>query len=61
LPSLRLHGCYPPPIAAQYHSGEIRLLVALCREVQREVGDGPFFLATTTVAELFGLRDRKGT
>jgi hypothetical protein len=45
----------PPAVALQYRSPETRLLIALCRELQREVGDQPFFLATTTVEKLFGL------
>ena len=56
----RARAADPPTVATQYGSDEIRLLVALCRELQREVDDGPFYLATTTVAKLFGLRDSKG-
>jgi hypothetical protein len=44
-----------PEVALQYRSPETRLLIALCRELQQEVGDEPFFLATTTIEKLFGL------
>jgi hypothetical protein len=45
----------PPAVALQYRSPETRLLIALCRELQQEVGDEPFFLATTTIEKLLGL------
>jgi hypothetical protein len=44
-----------PEVALQYHAPETRELIALCRELQQEVGDEPFFLATTTIEKLFGL------
>jgi hypothetical protein len=43
-----------PAAALQYRSPKPRLLIALCRELQQEAGDGPFFLATTTVEKLLG-------
>jgi len=45
----------PPAMALQYRSPETRLLIALCRELQQELGDEPFFLATTTIEKLFDL------
>jgi hypothetical protein len=44
-----------PEVALQYHAPETRELIALCRELQQEVGDEPFFLATTTIEKLFDL------
>ena len=36
----------PLPIEAQrYEQASLRLLVKLCRELQRAAGDGPFFLS----------------
>jgi len=34
----------PPEVATQYESPKLRLLIALCRELQRTCGDGPFYL-----------------
>lgn len=45
----------PPAVAREYQSPETRLLIALCRELQREAGDQPFFLATTTIEKHLGL------
>lgn len=44
-----------PAAAKQYSTPEVRLLVGVCRELQREAGDEPFFLATTTLERLLGL------
>jgi hypothetical protein len=44
----------PPAAASQYRSPKTRLLIALCRQLQQEAGDGPFFLSTTTVEKLLG-------
>lgn len=44
------------PAAADFYSTDaLRLLVSLCRELQREAGDKPFPLSTRKVAELFGV------
>ena len=44
-----------PAVATLYESEEVRLLVALCRELQREAGDQPFYLSSGKVDELFNL------
>jgi hypothetical protein len=45
----------PAPAAALiYEREDVRLLASLCRELQREAGDGPFFLAARTAAEAIG-------
>jgi hypothetical protein len=45
---------YPLPECAQwYEQDEIRTLIALCRELQRGAGDGPFYLACRTAGGLF--------
>ncbi len=41
-----------PNVAQQYEQNELRLLVALCRELQRGCGEGPFFLSTRTAGSL---------
>lgn len=45
----------PPAAAQRYERPELRLLVALCRELQRATGDGPFFLSCWTAARLLGV------
>ncbi|MFH1921701.1 MAG: bifunctional DNA primase/polymerase [Planctomycetota bacterium] len=40
----------PPEVASQYESPKLRLLVALCRELQRVWGDAPFYLSVRTAA-----------
>ena len=45
-----------PRIAERYSSREIRLLVAVCRELRDLAGGGTFFLATGTAAEILGYR-----
>ncbi|MFH1920110.1 MAG: hypothetical protein ABIP48_09530 [Planctomycetota bacterium] len=44
-----------PEVAMRYDQPELRLLVALCRELQRHAGNGTFFLATRTAGELVGV------
>lgn len=44
-----------PEVAQQYEQQELRLLVALCRELQRGCGDGEFFLSTRTAGQLLGI------
>jgi hypothetical protein len=44
-----------PSIAEQFRIPQLKLLVALCRELQRQGGDRPFFLACRDAAELIGL------
>ena len=44
-----------PTVALQYEQPELRMLVALCRELQRAAGDGPFWLACRTVERLLGV------
>ena len=41
-----------PAVAMQFENPQIRLLVGLCRELQRAAGDEPFYLAGRTVAWL---------
>ena len=41
-----------PAVAMQYEQLKLRLLVALCRELQRESGDAPFFLSVRIAGEL---------
>ncbi len=43
-----------PAIANEYETADMRLLIVLCRELQREAGENPFFLASTMAAELLG-------
>ncbi len=45
----------PPSCALEYEQPKLRILVALCRELQRGVGDGVFFLSCHTAARLFDL------
>jgi len=45
----------PPEVAQQYEQTELRLLVTLCRELQRAAGDGPFYLACRTAGRLLGV------
>jgi DNA-binding Lrp family transcriptional regulator len=39
----------------QYEQAQLRLLVSLCRELQREAGRHPFFLSVRTAAEQVGV------
>jgi hypothetical protein len=41
-----------PKVARQYEQKPLRLLVALCRELQRASGTAPFYLSTRTVGRL---------
>ena len=46
----------PLPLAAHnYESPKLRLLVALCRELQREAGGEPFFLSCRAAAQFLDL------
>jgi hypothetical protein len=49
-----------PAVALRYESPRLRLLVALCRELQRTVGDNAFFLSCRKADELIGLGDYSG-
>jgi hypothetical protein len=40
-----------PEAAKQYENESVRLLVSLCRELQRHAGDAPFFLSSHLVAK----------
>jgi len=43
-----------PEVATKYESEPVRRLVALCRELQRAAGDGPFYLSCHTAGRLLG-------
>ena len=45
----------PPAVAMQYEQPALRLLVSLCRELQREAGRRPFYLSVRTAAEQIGV------
>lgn len=46
----------PPPAVAQNYEGDgLRLLVAICRELQNVSGNKPFYLACRTAATLLDL------
>jgi putative DNA primase/helicase len=51
----------PPKAASFYKSEEVRLVISLCRQLQRKVGDHPFFLSTSNLACLFNwiIQDRE--
>ena len=44
-----------PTVALEYEQPELRVLVALCRELQRAAGERPFWLACRTVQRLLGV------
>ena len=44
-----------PEIAKKYDIQGLRLLVALCRELQQAAGQDPFFLACRTAGKLLGV------
>ena len=44
-----------PQSALRYEQDGLRLLVALCRELQRTSGDKTFFLACRTAGDLLGV------
>jgi len=45
----------PPAVAERYEQPQLKLLVSLCRELQRGAGDGPFYLSVRTAAGLLGV------
>jgi len=47
----------PPSIAVQRYpeNTRLRILVSLCRELQREAGQNPFFLSVRTAGKLFNV------
>ena len=45
----------PPVAAMQYEQEQLRLLVSLARELQREAGKRPFYLSVRTAAEQVGV------
>ena len=45
-----------PQAAMRYEQDGLRLLVALCRELQRVSGDKPSFLACRTAGGLLGVK-----
>lgn len=44
-----------PEVAQQFEQQPLRLLVALCRELQRATKDGPFYLSSRTAGRLLGV------
>ena len=44
-----------PEVAQEYDQRSLQLLVALCRELQRSAGDGPFYLSCRTAGRLLGI------
>jgi hypothetical protein len=44
-----------PEAAIVYEQEQLRLLVSLCRELQRVSGDSPFFLSCRTAERLLGV------
>jgi len=44
-----------PEVAAQFEQEPLRLLVAICRELQRNAGEGPFFLSSRDAGRLLGV------
>lgn len=45
----------PPACAAEYEEPKAKLLVSVCRELQRGSGDCPFFLSVRKAGELVGI------
>lgn len=45
----------PPAEAMRYEQPALRLLASLCRELQRNAGEGPFFLSCRTAARMLGV------
>ena len=41
-----------PAVAERYENPKVRLLIAVCRGLQQEQGDDPFFLSVRSVAEI---------
>jgi hypothetical protein len=48
-----------PPEADQFKSPQIRMLISLCRELQRERGDTPFYLSCRDAAAALGLHGNR--
>ena len=44
-----------PAVARRYEQGQLRLLVALCQELQRAAGERPFYLSCRTAGRLLGV------
>ena len=44
-----------PEAAQDYEQAEIFRLIAMCRELQRLAGDGPFFLGCRTAGQLLSV------
>lgn len=44
----------PPKAVANYPTAEFRILASLCRELQREAGDKPFYLSSHKAAGMLG-------
>ena len=44
----------PPPEAARYENPKLKKLVHFCRELQRIMGDNPFFLGVRDAAKVMG-------
>ena len=44
-----------PKVAEHYEQEQLRLLISLCRELQRAAGDGPFYLSVRTAGRLLGV------
>jgi hypothetical protein len=44
----------PPAEAEQFDTAELKLLVGLCRELQRTAGKGPFYLSSRAAGGLLG-------
>ena len=44
-----------PPAAQKYEQSGLRVLVAICRELQRAAGTNPFFLGCRTAGRLLGV------
>lgn len=44
-----------PQVAERYEQRQLKLLVSLCRELQRAVGDGAFYLSVRTAARLLAV------
>lgn len=49
-----------PAVAERYEQTELRLLVALCAELQRIWGEDPFFLSCRKAAEVLNVKNAKG-
>lgn len=48
-----------PKLAEEYENHDVRELITICREAQREVGDKVFFLSSVAVAEMFDIEQRR--